>query len=69
MNFIHHSWMNDLIRPSNPTTDKVLEMVDEGALNARDALLMALKWIGEEGVAQMCRANEIEIEERATDEG
>lgn len=43
MNYIHKSWMNDLIRPSNPTTDKVLEMVDEGALNARDALLMALK--------------------------
>ena len=62
MNYIHKSWMNDLIRPSNPTTDKVLEMVDEGVLNPRDALLMALKWMGEESVAQMCRANEIEIE-------
>lgn len=61
MNFIHHSWMTDLIRPSNPTTDKVLEMVDEGALNARDVLLMTLKWMGEDSVAQMCRANEIEI--------
>ena len=69
MNYIHKSWMTDLIRPSNPTTNKVLEMVDEDALNARDVLLMALKWMGEESVAQMCRANEIEIEERATDEG
>lgn len=69
MNFIHHSWMHDMIRPSNPTTDKVLEMVDNGSLNARDVLLMALKWMGEDSVAQMCRANEIEIEERTTDEG
>ena len=62
MNFIHHSWMHDMIRPSNPTTDKVLEMVDNGSLNARDVLLMTLKWMGEDSVAQMCRANEIEIE-------
>lgn len=62
MTHIHKSWMNDLIRPSNPTTNKVLEMVDDGALNARDTLLMALKWIGEDGVAQMCRANEIELD-------
>ena len=62
MHFIHKSWMNDLIHPSNPSTDKVLEMVDEGALNARDVLLMALKWMGEDSVAQMCRANEIELD-------
>ena len=62
MHFIHQSWMNDLIHPSNPSTDKVLEMVDEGALNARDVLLMALKWMGEDSVAQMCRANEIELD-------
>ncbi len=62
MNFIHKSWRDDPIHPSNPTTDKVLEMVDEGALNARDVLLMALKWMGEDSVAQMCRANEIELD-------
>ena len=62
MNFIHKSWRDDLIRPSNPATDKVLEMVDNGALNPRDMLLMALKWMGEDSVAQMCRANEVELD-------
>lgn len=63
MHFIHKSWMTELTRPSNPTTDKVLEMVDEGLLNPRDMLLMALKWMGEDSVAQMCEANEIELED------
>lgn len=62
MNFIHKSWRDDLTHPSNPSTDKVLEMVDDGALNPRDMLLMALKWMGEDSVAQMCRANEIELD-------
>ena len=60
MNYIHKSWRDDLICPnSNKATDKVLEMVDEGLLNPRDVLLMALKWMGEDNVAQMCKANEI----------
>lgn len=67
MHFIHKSWMTDLIHPNNPTTDKVLEMVDEGLLNPRDMLLMALKWMGEDSVAQMCEANEIELEDEETD--
>lgn len=62
MNFIHKSWRDDLIHPSNPSTDKVLEMVDNGALNPRDMLLMALKWMGEDSVAQMCQANEVELD-------
>ena len=62
MNFIHKSWRDDPIRPSNPSTDKVLEMVDDGALNLRDMLLMALKWMGEDSVAQMCQANEVELD-------
>lgn len=47
----------------NHTTNKILEMVDEGLLNPRDMLLMALKWMGEDSVAQMCKANEIELED------
>ena len=67
MNFIHKSWRDDLICPnSNKATDKVLEMVDEGLLNPREMLLMALKWIGEDSVAQMCKANEIELENEET---
>lgn len=53
-------WRDDLIRP-NPraTTNKILEMVDEGLLNARDVLLMALKWMSEDDVAAMAKANEL----------
>lgn len=64
MNYMHKSWRDDLIRPnSNNTTNKMLEMVDEGLLNPRDMLLMALKWMGEDNVVQMCKAHEIELED------
>lgn len=68
MHYIHKSWRNDLVCPnSNNATNKVLEMVDEGLLNSRDVLLMALKWMGEDNVAQMCEANEIELEDEEID--
>ena len=53
-------WRDDLIRP-NPkaTTNKILEMVDEGLVNARDVLLMALKWMSEDDVEAMAKANEL----------
>ena len=53
-------WRDDLIRP-NPrsTTNKILEMVDEGLVNARDVLLMALKWMSEDDVKAMAKANEL----------
>ena len=35
MNFIHHSWRDDPIHPSNPSTDKVLEMVDKGSAQSK----------------------------------
>lgn len=64
MTYIHKSWRNNLVHSnSSKATNRVLEMVDEGLLNPRDVLLMALKWMGESDVAQMCEANEIELEE------
>lgn len=53
-------WRDDLIR-SNPreATNKILEMVDEGLLNPRDVLLMALKWMSEDDVKEMAEANEL----------
>ena len=57
-------WRNDLIRPdTRETTNKVLEMVDEGLVNARDVLLMALKWMSEDEVEAMAKANELFKEE------
>lgn len=58
-------WRDDLIRPSTPVreaTNKVLEMVDNGILNPRDVLLMALKWMSEDEVKEMCKANEIDLD-------
>ena len=53
-------WRDDLVRP-NPraTTNKILEIVDEGLVNARDVLLMALKWMSEDDVKAMAKANEL----------
>ena len=57
-------WRNDLIRPNTrETTNKVLEMVDEGLLNPRDVLLMALKWMSEDDVKAMAKANELDLEQ------
>lgn len=54
-------WRKDLM-PSPPvreTTNKLLEMVDDGSLNARDLALMCLKWMSEDEVAEMAKANEL----------
>ena len=57
-------WRDDLIRHNTrSTTNKVLEMVDEGLLNPRDVLLMALKWMSEDDVKEMCKANESNLED------
>lgn len=57
-------WRDDLIRPNvRETTNKVMELVDEGVLNPRDVLLMALKWMSEDDVKSMAEANELFKEE------
>lgn len=44
------------------TTNNLLALVEEGALSYRDVAVMALKWLSEEDVAAMCKANCIEFE-------
>ena len=44
------------------TTNKVLEMIDECGLNAKDVVLMCLKWMSEDDVKAMCEANEIDLD-------
>ena len=69
MNYIHKSWRDDLIRPTTrEATNKVLEMVDEGLLNPRDVLLMALKWMSEDDVKSMAEANELFKEDEEDEE-
>ena len=58
----YQHWRDDLIRSNHPVreaTNKVLEMVDNGILNPRDVLLMALKWMSEDDVKEMAEANEL----------
>ena len=45
------------------TTNKVLEMADEGLISYKSLAEMALKWMSEDDVAEMLRANEIDLEE------
>ena len=50
-------------RPIRPYTNRALELVDEGLISARSLALMALKWMSEEDVEDMLRANELLLEE------
>jgi hypothetical protein len=47
---------------SREATNKILEMIDECGLNAKDVALMCLKWMSEDDVKEMCKANEIDLE-------
>lgn len=45
------------------TTNKVLEMIDEGLLDPKQVVLMCLKWMSEEEVKEMCKANELDLDQ------
>jgi hypothetical protein len=44
---------------SREYTNRLLEMVDEGLLDARQALLMCVKYMSEDEVADMIRFNDL----------
>ena len=37
-------------------TNKLLEMIDECGLDAKDVVVMCLKWMSEDDVKEMCEA-------------
>ena len=47
-------------------TNKLLEMDDNGLLSPTTVITMCLKWMSEDDVAEMCKANEIEFDEDET---
>ena len=49
-------------------TNKVLEMIDEGMLDAEEVVMMCLKWMSEDDVKAMCEANEIDLDVEIEDE-
>lgn len=42
-------------------TCQILDLINEGILNAADVALMCLKYMGEDDVADMARANDIDL--------
>lgn len=44
-------------------TNKILEMIDACVLDPKDIVMMCLKWMSEDEVKEMCKANEIDLEQ------
>ena len=44
-------------------TNKLLELIEDGMISAKDVVIMCLKWMSEDDVEEMCKANEIDINE------
>jgi hypothetical protein len=53
---------------SREATNKILEMIDECRLNAKDVALMCLKWMSEDDVKAMAKANELFKEDTEDEE-
>ena len=51
--------MVDIRKASN----KLLELVDDGMISAKDVVTMCLKWMSDDDVEDMCKANEIFFDE------
>lgn len=48
---------------SRIVTNKVIEMAEEGLISWADLCFMTLKWMSEDDVVEMCKANDIRIED------
>ena len=49
------------------STDRLLEMIDDHVISPYDAVVMCLKWMSEDDVKEMCKANEIFPEDEEDD--
>jgi hypothetical protein len=49
-------------------TCKLIEMVEEGLANPTEVVRMCVKWMSEEDVAEMMRANELYLEDEDNDD-
>jgi hypothetical protein len=45
------------------STNRLLEMIDEGLIDPKDVVLMCVKFMSESDVDMMCRINEVFEEE------
>ena len=57
-------WMDDLIQTNTrKSTNRLLEMVENGSINPKDVVMMCVKFMSEDDVDEMCRINEVFVEE------
>jgi hypothetical protein len=50
------------------STNKLLEMIDNGLLSATSVVTMCLKWMSEDDIEEMCKANEIDLNDNEDEE-
>lgn len=50
------------------TTSRILEMAEEGMISWQTLAECALRWMSEDDVAEMCKANELLIDEEEDEE-
>jgi hypothetical protein len=56
-------WRVNKMVDTRKATNKLLELVDDGMISAKDVVTMCLKWMSEDDVEEMCEANEIFLDE------
>ena len=56
-------WQTDLIHTPRKASNKFIEMVEEGLIDPVEAVRMCVKWMSEDDVAEMMKANELEEED------
>ena len=60
----HYNWMDDLIRHNTrKSTNRLLEMVENGSIDPKDVVMMCVKFMSEDDVDEMCRIIEVFVEE------
>jgi len=56
------------MRNARKYTNAILEQIDEGLLESGYMLEMALNWLSESDVAEMCKRNDVELFEEGEPE-
>lgn len=57
-------WSDDLIRHNTrKSTNRLLEMVENGSIDSKDVVMMCVKFMSEDDVDEMCRINEVFVED------
>lgn len=57
-------WRHDLIHhETRKSTNRLLEMVENGSIDPKAVVMMCVKFMSEDDVTEMCRINEVFVEE------